>query len=379
MRSCIVVLIIVGLWGARSAHSQVSQPFDSPTSAQPSSEAVGRLRSSIGNIDSDLSDFLHSEAFRRETIREAAGIDPKASDENLPRIEIQRMDGPGVAGLKFQVKSYDPKVPAEKVLESLKDVVTDMLRKLDDFHLRKMVQRDVQGAQLESLAANLQKERDSLLALAKIHHVELNPAVATEKRIRLEAELERLDIEFQGLEARRTVLEQQIAELGKQVESGLSADPVVLRELAKSVEARKRILEAKQAQFNSNNITVDVVETARDQLAQAEAELARYRRAAADAAGGQRVMELRRRLEDTAIELAEIRAKQKIVKELAAAAGNQSPQIEIKQMQLELMEQLYRQASEQFNKLNLEVQQYVPPTVTLIPLSHAAPTPANDP
>jgi hypothetical protein len=85
--------------------------------------------------------------------------------------------------------------------------------------------------------------------------------------------------------------------------------------------------------------------------------------------GGRRISELRQRLEDTEIEIAEMKAEQQALVTTWQEATNAFSEVEFKRIELEILREEYRHRAEAFNKLEARLQQHVPPTVTLLPLA----------
>jgi hypothetical protein len=361
-RRLILVMTILAFTELSPSLPITAKAEDAPAQEpKPTSVAEGMFR------ENELLQYseLVSKPLQREAVRVAASnlsIDDKAE---LPEVRFL------VRNLYVEVRSFDPRLPAIKVLEAWRDVLAKQLFSTDTTRTSLEKQIAQEQRRTAELAARLANERDKLTALALAAGVELDPAVAAQKRIRLETELQSLSIEVQGLEARKEALEYQIAELAKRAaESANAADPV-LDELAKSIEARRKIVEFRQAQFaaGAQGTSLENVELAKDELAQAELELAKYRRSLADVAAGQRLAELQRRREDTATDLAETLTTSRAVEKLVDLARKHSTSVEIKRIDLELQEQDYRRAREELSQLESKLRHHVSPTVTLIPLN----------
>lgn len=276
----------------------------------------------------------------------------------------------GVALLWLTVTSFDKRVDANKLLDAVGAALEARLRALDTGHAAQEKQLRVEEDRVQALAALFAKENALLHQLAAIQKVELDPALQTEKRIRIESELQGLKAQLVGLKARQGIIEKQVAQLGT-VPANSQEDAAIVAELGKSIEARRRIL-AIGMTANTRNpgaVTAATIEKARDELAHAEVELARYRRAAADAAGGGRIAQLKSRLDDTAIEISELEARGKVLDEQLQAASSVSNQVMMKRIDLEQLEREYRQRSADVSDLRSQLDRYVPPNVTVISMS----------
>jgi hypothetical protein len=274
---------------------------------------------------------------------------------------------PGIGMVDVVVQSYDERVPAAKLLAALELALQSRLSELDGRDSGEAALQEARKRLLE-LRETLMKERDALATLARIHKVEIDAALAAQKRLRLETELQGLTVQLAGLKARQAVIEKQIAELGNVKAEG-AQDAVIAEQLRLSIEARRKIVQIQMAALNAGRAGAsdEAVQKAKDELAQAETDLARYRRSAIDAASGGRIAQLKMRLDDTAIEIAEVEVRRDALQQFAAA-GTSSSDVEMKRIELELLEREYRQRSEEFSQLQAELRRHVSPRVTVISL-----------
>ncbi len=349
-------------------------PFADGPPELPANTATGMLRVTF---DPEMSDLNSTVLYGVLQGAQNAAVQKVAGEgvSKLPRVGFTYnvaayAPSGGLYVRRIQVSSYDEKISAKDVLRELAQIFQRELQAIVTTKQNLELQVVMQHRHVKELQEQLARARAEEVQLAASLKVDFDPAVAAQKRLLLETELQSLGVESRGLQARKQIIALQIAELGKQVEAGLGPDQDVLKELTNSVEARRRILAYQQerAVARAGGSLPDDIEKAKDQLALAEAELARYRRASADAAGGQRIAELRRRLEDTAIDLAEIDAKRAALQELAVPARKHSLELQSMRGEIELLESEYRRAREELDKLKLEMQRYIPPSVTLIPL-----------
>jgi chromosome segregation ATPase len=304
----------------------------------------------------------------KSLLKEAiSGVSKEAASEPNEVASVEpKLEGGGITTVV--VNSYDQRVPADKLLAQLAIVLTKQLRTMEVEQRRDEARADRLARQVEQVAVDLAREHAALANLAALHRVSTNAELNDQKQMRLDAELQSLDVQAEGLKARREVIERQIAKLGDEVAS-VAADDPVLKELQKSVAYRKGIASALQGRFATGAVQKEKVFDAEDQLAQAEAEVARFRAQAAQRAGGGRIKELKGRLDDTAIELAEISARRDAVKKQLEQASHASGQVEIKRLDVERLKQDYRDASDELSKLRMKLTLYFPPEVLLVPLN----------
>lgn len=301
----------------------------------------------------------------KKAVGQVSGAAAASEPSDVASVEA-KLEGGGFTTVV--VHSFDSKVPADKLLEALVGVLNSRLRDITGKEYEAAARRlDKENARVEKLAADLRKQHEALIQLAAIHRVEIDPALAAQKRLRIEIEVQSLEVQSHGLKARQEVLQAHIAELGEKVAVD-AADDAVLKELNKSVELRKGIVHALRGRFVAAETTRDKVLDASDQLAQAEAEVAKFRARAAQEAGGRRIAQLKTRLDDAAIETAEIVAKRKVLQEQFETARNYSSRVAMKRIEIELLEREYRHRAEQLGKLRAQMQLVVPPVVTFIPL-----------
>ena len=314
-----------------------------------------------------VSSLMKSKSLQREAVQMT--MKSKEEQAKLPEIIVVatwRGDGE----YEISLQSFDEHLPAEKVLEALREVLAAKLLTVDTTRTSLENQLAQEQPRVAGLAAKLSAERGELTKLAVTNRVELDPAVAVQKRIRLETEWQILKVEAQGIVARKDAIEHQIADLAKKAAAIATTTDVIYVELTKSIAARRKVVESRQALFAAGGqISLESVEQAKDELAQAEVELANYRRTLADAAGGQRMADLQRRLDDAAIDRVEVITKLHAIENLSDQARQHSAEVEAKRIEVELLEQDYRRAREELSQLESKLRQHVSPSVTLIPLN----------
>lgn len=285
---------------------------------------------------------------------------------------------PGVVAMNVELYSFDARIDAKALLEQLAELLERGLVDLDIEHKSNVESAEKERRHCQRLGADLSKDKQQFAKLCALAGVDADPAVASQKRLQSETQYQQLVVELTGVVARQAIIEQQIAKYGQQISKVEGSDAVILDELQKSVAARKTIVEFQQAAFNSGAAggSVEKLEQAKDELAKAETELARHRRAVAAESGGRRIDELRERLDDTIIEREELLAKKMALSELRNQASNLTAQIDEKRIKLELRQQEYRERATEASKLNAKVQRHIPPSVEIV---IDEPAPADQP
>lgn len=345
-----------------------------PSDAKPTSEARALLRilcdpTSGLAPESMVMPLLLGGGLTRQAIAKAV---PDAVEET-PRAEVSIVAmpiGPSGAVLTAQVlvKSYDERVPAEKLLAPLAKALAEKLGELDVGHQRDKQQLKQCEIELSDTADLLIREREAIAKLAAVSGY-VPPQVAEQRMLRVEAEWQAANIELEGFRARRETLERQIAQLGERVAKDDAGDAVVV-ELKKAVETREALAKIIHGEVAADRSTRLELLRSETELAEARAELAKYRRGVAQTAGGDRLAELKRRLQDTEIELAEADAKRELLKiPLDEAKPRDSVQMDTKKMEIDAYQVRYRELFQEIQKLRTKLRSYQPPQVTIIPTS----------
>ena len=269
---------------------------------------------------------------------------------------------PGVVIFKLHVYSYDARLPADKLLSSAIEVLGTELVKLDTQYQTDMEQAKKYDELVTRMGNDLKSQKLNSAKLATIYKMPSNAALAGQQEGRLDAQREALQIESQGLIARKKVLEEQIADMGGKASAEAAKDPVAV-ELEKAVQIRERVLATRREGNKQSVVSLEQKLEAEGALIAAKAELAKFRREIAQS-GGQRIAELRRRLEDASADLAECEAKREALITIGTRAGN--PDLALKRIEVELLESEYRQTSGDLLKLKTKLRFYRPPTITLV-------------
>ncbi len=184
----------------------------------------------------------------------------------------------GVALLTVVVKSYDERLSTDELLRKYAAELDHKLREVDS---RRAVDELLQAKlrdRFEKLSANWSVRKDALHKIAVLHGVSEDPELNVQRRARNQAEVEAAGVELIGLEARRKVLEEQIAKLADQAKSDTGDDPV-LNELRTGRQSKDEGLFAVCALMANGKVGEANVNEAELNLVAAKTELAKYRRA----------------------------------------------------------------------------------------------------
>ena len=200
-------LLFSGASGARSAEPESTALAIVQIAAQPGS------RLGDANLVRPL---LISKILLKEAVAHVSDMAAESTDiSEVAKVECEF--DPNLL-MHVAVNSYDSRVPADKLLEALVGVLNSRLRDITGKEYEAAARRlDKENARVEKLAADLRKQHEALIQLAAIHRVEIDPALAAQKRLRIETEVQSLDVQLQGLKARQEVLQAHIAELGEKV------------------------------------------------------------------------------------------------------------------------------------------------------------------
>ncbi len=317
-----------------------------------------------------LQHVLASEAFDRSLINEAIKIaspdgvkvGAEAADITGSKGSIQEL-APGIALLTVTVQSFDDRIAVDQVLLAYTDRLSHKLQELDAQNESDDHQKRLLEDQAARFVDRLKAEKEALINLAAIHEMSATPEINIQRKSRLESELEAVAVEIVGLEARKKALEEQIARLGANADADVK-DPVI-GELEKAVDLRAKTLARLRTLRGADSVPEASVRDGELALIAARAELAKYRREASQL-GSQRMAELRRRLDDTAIDLAESAAKKEVLEHLQLKARQFSSDLEIKHLRIAQIERDYEAISADLTAITAKLRRYVPPTVTIV-------------
>ncbi|HTM56058.1 MAG TPA: hypothetical protein VL175_18665 [Pirellulales bacterium] len=262
---------------------------------------------------------------------------------------------PGIAMLRIVCESVDERVQPEKFLNAISDALQKMLNTLDPLQQRRDVGRERQARYIAELPKELTQAQNTLWNLANLHKTSFDPKQVAEDLARLEAQKQTLELSLKGAEARRAGLKDLIEELEEKVAK--ATDDSIVKELEKAVLARTQILELMKDRQSAETLAAE------DELARARADLARSKQQLAADAGGDRIAELQRQVQDSEIEQAELKAK------LEAIHGLMTPPssaVMMMRQRVEALEETYRKAIQDDLRHREQDRLYIYPRVTVI-------------
>jgi len=364
-----VALLMLAVCGSDRVFAQVRGPAPEET-RKPLTKASGQIRV-IGGAEMGLTTpelvnavIANDSTITKKAISEVSPEAAKSGEQvaNVSWADNGLLNAPGIATLVVEVNSFDQRVPAQELLKSLPNIMESRLAELDVAHQADIARRDLLSEELNTAKIELGKQKDRCHALAILHHMPLNAEGAAQQRAGFDARIEAISAELEGLTARREVLERLIAEAGKRGTEQADKDPVIA-ELQQAVVLRAEIVKRMR---ESKATSVEIL-SAEGQLAEHKAELAKMRREITQAAGGQRMAELVRRLEDASVEQAEAEATSKALVKTRDYSIGFSASLEILRIELAQMESSYREVAQELDKVRRRLRLYQPPRVTLLP------------
>ena len=338
-----------------------AQPPDSAPRRKPVSSTTAILRvvcdpglglANAGLIDSLLrsSEFMKlatpkvNDQARTERLEHDRDWFARSHNPRRPRVP------PGVYMTRVTVSSYDKQLPAEKILESVRHQLVMALNRLSGSE-----ERLAELTRLKtSLADKIGRGHKLLLDFSRANGVSsLRDEVARQDLARRQAEIQSMTIELEGLRVRLQQLEEQIAKAGKQTAQNVEDDPLV-KQLAKVVELREKRSQVLDALARNARVASSEAAQREIELIEAKAELEKYRRVAAQSAGGERLAELQRRLEDRRSKRPKASRKLQRLQELTERALSSSAMQAQMKTDLELDQQEYREVVTELNRLQIK-------------------------
>ncbi|MBL9125506.1 MAG: hypothetical protein JNG90_17845 [Planctomycetaceae bacterium] len=346
-----------------------------------SSMAVGVLRVSAPPETGLASPFLIDALLHHPNLRLAVmmkvGI-PVGDSALAPSFDVTDQ-GPmlsqdrlpvGICELLITARSYDPKVPAQKLLDS---VVAPLFGELNEMNQGGDRNR-LRQAELEARA------KQSALELAEMHrHYQLlerdsgSWPAAVQERVQAEiaSQMITANVTETALTARVEALERRIAEVGKAAQEASVRDPVG-EQLARVLQILKEKLRvAQQAERDRTGTRAAVLEVETD-VAAAEAELTRHQKSLQSAAGGERLLGLQHQLDAATIELKEVATRREALAKQADKL-RRNPQLDLAQIKIDAEEARYRMLLKALDETRLRssLQQMI--DVRVIPLGSPQP------
>lgn len=181
-------------------------------------------------------------------------------------------------------------------------------------------------------------------------------------------QIQNLELDLAGWEARRAAIQEQIVRAKVESERKLALDQVT-QELERIVQAATNRLAQMEERYENKTEPVAVIEDSREQLARARIELARRREEVGRSVGGGRLDEFSSELTRTAVNMAEKRAQLDILRRQLdevrlelAKASTFDPQAARLRMAKEWLDIAERRVAE----LTTQLANLQPPTVTMI-------------
>ncbi len=294
-------------------------------------------------------------------VSRAAATSPDISD--VAKLELE-VNPDGL--IRVTVNSYDKRVPADQLLRKLADALENALRASDVAHFNNELRAQLQQRDVARIANELAKEHEALVKLAAKSGLSPNAELSAQQQMRLETELQGLGVELKGLNARRRVIEHQIGKLAENVTKDPAHDAVI-KALQARVDTQMAMLNRLQDQNRrfAGVVTGADLAVAKTKAIEAEAELAKFRASATREAGGGRIANLKGRLDDTAIEMAEIEARRDAVQELIEKMWKGSGEIEMQRLEVERLKRDYAAAAAELGKLRLTLRLHIDPQVRM--------------
>jgi hypothetical protein len=311
--SCIYALVILAVGQVMA----LAQP--------PASEAVSGTRqaSCIVRITSDsemlpltkdlIDSLLSSSPVAGAAARDA--LDPKPGQLEEISIGFTPLTQPGppsqrnlIGGIDVNL-SEDLKPAAEEFLTSVCERLRAALRSVGDIDQQQMEKR------LQEVDAELRELNERIAGIREVQRQLFDQAgqddlsrARVEDAIRdLEDKRQAILLRLAGADARQQALAEQIAKLGQQAAEAGKNDAVAT-ELAKVVDVREKQLAYMQQRVDSGTVNQMELADLEEHVAQARAQLAKYREDAARGAGGGVLADLNQKLAELSVDSAEDKA-----------------------------------------------------------------------
>jgi hypothetical protein len=274
----------------------------------------------------------------------------------------------GVYMAELSVSSFDKRVTAAQVLAGLRTALGNELVKLDregDQDEATLRQVEVTYQEQQQMLLHLQGQINNDAAVAGLAHED---QYLETRLLRIDAERQSATVLLAELTASRTVIEARIAAVGQEALEAAEADELI-GQLEKVVALRKARLAAMIA------AQMGPASQAEEDIATAEAEVLKHRRAAAQARGGERLGALLRRLDETTINFAQTEARLKVLEEdqqeVLAVIGR-STKVNLLKREYEVLQSSVQKMATQLQELRLMRRLRAVPVVILVGTTPAA-------
>ncbi len=201
----------------------------------------------------------------------------------------------------------------EKYVARIAEQATDMIKRNVDRQREEFVAKAKRAAQLSEAEAaeardNLNRLRDQLRKATG--RADVTPSVLRAALTSLDAERQKLLLEADATNARRTALEAVLAAAAKKAVEAATGDPV-LRELEELRAARAKEVEYLKQQFKGGIVSNQEVLRAQSAEVEARVRVLERKELAARQAGGTALDDLNRQLLETSVRATEMQARLK--------------------------------------------------------------------
>jgi len=190
----------------------------------------------------------------------------------------------------------------------------------------------------------------------------------TQRRDQIMRDIQTLELDLAGLEARRAATEEQIVRAQEDAQGRLAND-VVTKELEKLVEMQTQVLERQRQEVEYGARPVSGLAEAQESLAKAKIELARRKEDLTWSASGGRLTNLSGQLSQIAIDRTEMGARLGVLKRHLADVEKEMAQIaafEAKASQIQATKTTLEALDRKLAELRTEQASSRPPMVTVI-------------
>lgn len=365
MRMLLSLAIVLGMLPGTASADPPEQK-----ATMSSTESLLRVTGGDGSLSSRslLASLVGSRLLLRDAI---ARLVPEAAasvrGDAVRVTPLPREDKDWPSGVvEVSLASNDERVPADKLLKSLVEVVTEKLRELEPAGPWAKLVSQLEDEQHKIKATLLATQRELVNRAAN-----RGGAVTAEQnaqlRVQCQSELRDLEVHLLSIAAKRRVLEKQLSDLPGKVKE--SADSPLVRAAAEGVELAKQKYERLRG---ANKKAPGAVTSAELQMAETEIRIAQAQldqvRLEVSGAGGERVSELRQRLEDLEVDQTEINTRLGIVQQRCKVLAEQLPAIDemilsVKQLEADF-DRLTRELGEAKSKA--AVQQLAPLQIVVV-------------
>lgn len=389
---CLMVVIAAAVLTAGRAEfraiAQEASPANHETPAKSdrpaagiSSMAVGVLRVSAPPETGLASPFLIDALLHHPNLKLAVmkKVGTPAGDSALAPLFEVTDQGPmlsqdrlpvGICELLITARSSDPKVPAQKLLDSVADPLLNELNGMNAGGDRNRLR----VAELEASA------NQSALELAEMHQryqlLERDsgswPAVVQERvQAEIASQMITANVTEMALTARVEALERRIAEVGKAAREASVGDPVEgqLARVLKILKEKLRVAQQAERDRTGTRAAVLEVET---EVAAAEAELTRHQKSLQSAVGGDRLLSLQHQLDAATIELKEVATRREALAKQADKL-RRNPQLDLALIKIDAEEARYRSLLQALDETRLRSSLQQAIDVRIIPLGSPQP------